>query len=367
MKIRSVQAQAINIPFDDGGNKKVVTPTTWNSLEMVLVRVEDSDGNVGWGEAFGYFVSAATKAIIDNLLKPLLEGHEVESISDWSRAIQHKLHVYGRYGITMFAISGLDIALWDLWAKRHKAPLYSLLGADEKKMLPTYASLVGYNDPTVTPFQCQKAIDDGFINVKIHETDLAIITACHDHISKNSPSAQMAIDVNCSWSLQQAKEYLHIFENMKRISWLEEPIFPPEAFAVLAELRHFHVPLVAGENWCTEYQFQLALEYQAVDFIQPSVTKVGGITEFLKIAKNALLQHMEILPHCPYFGPGFLATLHLAKACCNIKDVEYLYVRPEADLFNYTSIRNGSLFMLSDRPGIGLEPDEVVISHYKIP
>ncbi|AUO67420.1 mandelate racemase [Citrobacter freundii complex sp. CFNIH2] len=366
MKIRSVQTQVIDIPFDDGGKKKPITPTTWNSLEMVLIRVEDTDGNVGWGEAFGYFVSAATKSVVDTLLKPLLEGTEVESIPEWSRMIQHKLHIFGRYGITLFAISGVDIALWDLWAKRNKAPLYTLLGNGERKSLTTYASLVGYNDRDVATAQCRKALADGYIDVKVHETDIDIIAACHDAIASVNMSARLAIDVNCSWSTLQAREYISRLEAMAQIAWLEEPIFPPEDFALLSGLRNHGVALGAGENWCTEQQFRSAIEQGAVDYVQPSVTKVGGITEFLKVVDTAVAHQTTILPHSPYFGPGFLATLHLANACSNVKDVEYLYVQPAAELFKYDSIRKGNVFTINDRPGIGLEPDEAVINRFKV-
>lgn len=366
MRIRSVQTQIIDIPFDDGGKKKAITPTTWNSLEMVLIRVEDTDGNVGWGEAFGYFVSAATKSVVDNLLKPLLEGTEVESIPDWNRAIQHKLHIFGRYGITLFAISGVDIALWDLWAKRQKAPLYNLLGKGERKSLTTYASLVGYNDSDVAPLQCCKALSEGYVDVKVHETDMEIISACHDAIAGVNAGAKLAIDVNCSWSTQQAQDYIARLERMAQIAWLEEPIFPPEDFALLSRLRNNGVALGAGENWCTEQQFRSAIEHGAVDYVQPSVTKVGGITEFLKVVDTAVAHKTTILPHSPYFGPGFLATLHLANACSNVKDVECLYVTPEAELFDYDAIRKGNVFTISDRPGIGLEPDEAVINRFKV-
>lgn len=366
MRIRSVEAQVIAIPFNDGGKPKPITPTTWNQLEMVLVRIEDTDGNVGWGEAFGYFVTPATKAIIDNLLKPILEGSEITSIPEWSRTIQHRLHIFGRYGITLFAISGIDIALWDLWAKRQKAPLYSLLGEGERKSLTTYASLVGYNDQDVAVRQCLRAVDDGFAIIKIHETDIGIITACHDAIASVSREVKLAVDVNGCWQTEQTHHNIEQLLCLPQVAWLEEPIFPPEDFAQLAGFRQRGIALGAGENWCTGQQFHHAVEQQAVDYLQPSVTKVGGISEFLQVVEIAGKHDLPVLPHSPYFGPGFLATLHLANACRNVTDVEYLYVEPEAELFAYDTIRQGNVFSISDRPGIGLEPDPAVISRYTV-
>ncbi|WP_147198664.1 mandelate racemase/muconate lactonizing enzyme family protein [Pantoea sp. CCBC3-3-1] len=366
MKIRSVEAQIIAIPFNDGGKPKPTTPTTWNKLEMVLVRIEDTDGNVGWGEAFGYFVTPATKAIIDNLLKPLLEGSEITSIRDWSHSIQHRLHIFGRYGITLFAISGVDIALWDLWAKRQNAPLYSLLGDGKRKSLKTYASLVGYNDRDTAVSQCLRAVDDGFSIIKIHEPDIKIITACHEAIAKASREVKLAIDVNGCWQAEQTYHNIEHLLGLPQVAWLEEPVFPPEDFAQLAQFRQRGIALGAGENWCTRQQFLHAVEQHAVDYLQPSVTKVGGISEFLQVVEIAGKNGLPVLPHSPYFGPGFLTTLHLANAYHNISEVEFLYVEPQAELFAYDTIRQGNVFSISDRPGIGMDPDPAVISRYTL-
>jgi len=96
MKIRSVTSRIVEIPFQDDGRGLGITPTTWNTLETVLIRIEDTDGNVGWGEAFGYFVADATRAIVERLVKPLVEGVTIESIQDWNCEAQKKLHLLWR-------------------------------------------------------------------------------------------------------------------------------------------------------------------------------------------------------------------------------------------------------------------------------
>jgi len=364
MKIRSVQTRIVEIPFTDGGKGQGITPTTWNTLETVLIRIEDTGGNIGWGEAFGYFIADATRSVVERLIKPMLEGTAVDSIEAWSERIQRQLHLFGRYGVTLFAISGVDMALWDLHAKRAGKPLYKVLGDGENTRLSTYASLVRYNDTEIAQRICKKALDEGFDSLKLHEINMAPIEACH---AATGGSLPISVDVNCSWDMATARDNLQCLSQMSNISWLEEPIFPPEDFAALSSLRNPDVPIAAGENWCTEQQFRHAMQAGAVDYIQPSVSKVGGISEFIKIMRTAEQHQVGVLPHSPYFGPGFLTTLHLAAAFPQMMQVEYLYVDPAAWLIDLQPIRQGAEFVLGDQPGIGLEPDEAVVAKFLRP
>ncbi len=360
MIIRSVQSRIVEIPFSDGGNQQGITPTAWNTLETVLIRIEDSDGNVGWGEAFAYFIADATRSVVDSLIKPMLEGREVTSIATWSEEIQRKLHLFGRYGVTLFAISGVDMALWDLVGKREGKPLYRLLGEGEAISQLPYASLVRYADRQLAPRICWKALDEGYGSLKLHEIDMDVIEACRFA----SGQVPLSVDVNCSWDAPDAVAYIQRLQGLGGIAWVEEPVFPPEDFQVLASLRRRGVPIAAGENWCTAQQFRAAMMAGAVDYVQPSVSKVGGVSEFLKVMHSAAEFGVGVLPHSPYFGPGFLTTLHLAAAFPQMMEVEYLYVEPAAWLIDLAPIRDGVGFVLNDAPGIGLEPDEAVISRF---
>ena len=360
MKIRSVQVRVVEIPFEDGGPAKSITPLTWHTLETVLVRIEDADGNVGWGEAFGYFVADAVASVIDTRIKPLLEGSEVGSIEAWNARTQQQLHLFGRYGITLFAISGVDMALWDLLARRRREPLYRVLGANDGKTLTTYASLVRYGAPELAASVCEQALGEGYREIKLHEADMRVIEACHRTVDGR---AGISVDVNCGWDREAAHANVEALGGYSGITWVEEPVFPPEDFAALAALRKRNVPVAAGENWCTGVQFRHAMDAGAVDYIQPSVSKVGGVTEFVAIAKEAQRRGVGVLPHSPYFGPGLLATLHLAIAFSTLQ-LEYLYVKPAAELIDLTPVRSGPVFDLPDAPGIGLTPDEDVVSRY---
>lgn len=361
MNITRVDSFIIEIPFSDGGIGQGITPTTWNTLENVLVRVEDDRGNVGWGEAFGYFVADATKALIDRLIAPVLVGSTVGDIAAWNLQVQQRLHLFGRYGVTMFAISGVDMALWDLAAHREGVPLHRLLGQASRSEVPAYASLVRYNDNDVAPAMCEKALQLGFRDIKLHEVTLDAIGACRDAVGPNTP---LATDVNCGWSIADTREWLPALAAMK-LAWLEEPIFPPEDFATLASLRGHGVALSGGENWCTSLQFEQALTAGAVDSVQPSVTKVGGISECLRIGNIARERGAVVLPHCPYFGPGLLATLHLAAVQPWVPQVEYLFVEPAGWLYDIEGMRSGNQLQVPQGLGLGLDIDLDVLKRFR--
>lgn len=364
MKIVSAETMIVDIPFVDGGKGEGIGPTTWNKLEIALVRLEDELGNVGWGEGFGYFVTDATKAVIDRMIAPLLVGATVTDIPAWNLQTQRRLHLFGRYGITMFAISGVDIALWDLRAKREGVPLHRLLshgGEATPPPVPFYASLVRYADASISPRVCERALAEGFTDLKLHEITLGEIAVCRDAVGEGVP---ISVDVNCNWTPDRSAAAIPELIALGA-SWLEEPTFPPEGFEQLAALRGRGLAIGAGENWCTSVQFEAALAAGAVDLAQPSVTKVGGVSEFLAVAEVCAAAGVPLLPHCPYFGPGMHASLHLAAAIPGVKQLEWLYVEPEAWLAPLARLREDGLVAVPEGPGLGFDPDLDVLQRYR--
>ncbi|HYC12914.1 MAG TPA: hypothetical protein VEC75_01620, partial [Stellaceae bacterium] len=141
MKITAIETTPIKIPFPPAGKPSGWGARAWAGLECLLVRVETSDGLVGWGEAFSYTCQRAVKAVIDDMVAPLALGRDPRDIAGFMREAQQRLHLFGRYGITIFALSGLDIALWDLAAKRAGKPLVEMLGGPARGEIEAYASL----------------------------------------------------------------------------------------------------------------------------------------------------------------------------------------------------------------------------------
>ena len=149
--------------------------------------------------------------------------------------------------------------------------------------------------------------------------------------------------------------------------WLEEPIFPPENFAALADLQvETGVPIAAGENACTAFEFQKMFAAKAVTYGQPSVTKLGGITEFMKVAALAETANVALMPHSPYFGPGWLATLQLMSALPNSGLIERFYLDLEASLYGDLVDSVDGRFRVPAGPGLGADPNPDVLRDYRV-
>ena len=381
MRITTAETIVLEIPFPFPQAGTGIGLNAWRSLEFALVRLTDDAGNVGWGEGFGYSVVDATKEVFDRLLAPRLLAAPIEDIAAWNLETQRALHLHGRYGITMFAISGVDIALWDLAGRRAGRPVWELLpggaggggaaggdaagggaaGGPPRRDLRTYASLMRYDEPALVAATCEAALADGYTAIKLHERLPGSIAAGREAVG---PEVPLATDVNCGYEAAFVEQQRAVFEGLG-LAWLEEPIFPPEDYAGLHALRSPGLRIAAGENWCTSLQFAAAARAQAVDIMQPSVTKVGGISEFLRAADVAAAAGVPVIPHCPYYGPGFHATLHAAAVREVVDDVEMLWVAPEAWLCDVAALRSGQRVRVPEGPGLGFEPDLDVIERYR--
>jgi L-alanine-DL-glutamate epimerase-like enolase superfamily enzyme len=326
---------------------------------MVLVRLEDEEGNVGWGEAFAYFCLEVVDAAVKNMISPFVVGQAIGDIADWNLMVQQKLHLFGRYGITIFALSGVDIALWDLAAKRSRVPLWRLLGADSAVERPAYASLVRYGSSDLIEQHCGRAIDLGYRHIKLHEVDPAVIRTAREVIGADVP---LMVDANCAWTVEGAVALRKTFEACD-VLWVEEPIFPPDDYVGMAAIEKQGIAVGTGENASTAFDFQRIV--QAVKYPQPSMTKVGGVSEFVKVLGSCRAAGKVPMPHTPYFGPGYFATLAMLPLMPDESLVEYLFVDPEAWLAETPAPKVGHLGS-SNAHGIGFEPDPAVLARYAV-
>jgi len=362
MIITAVEPILLRVPFEAGGRGVGIMPTTWTALDFCLVRITTDGGITGWGEAFGYFCHRSVGALIERSLAPLLVGRELPDPRQFGEEAQRKLVLQGRYGITSFALSGVDIALWDLRAKSEGVSVAHLLGASCRESIPAYASLVRYADRSLVAEKSEAAAREGYEEIKLHEITLPEIRQCRETIG---PDVRLTVDVNCNWSEEFTR---HAIPELRELDtrWLEEPVFPPEDFTTLARLRESTgMPIGTGENACTAFQFEQLVHSAAADFLQPSVTKVGGISEFLKIAqRNRDAWHLPLMPHSPYFGPGYLATLQLAESEPAFELFEYLYIEPESWLYRDMPLPERGSIPIPSGPGLGMDPDPEMLERY---
>jgi L-alanine-DL-glutamate epimerase-like enolase superfamily enzyme len=366
MKITDVKAHHIRIPYDAGVASFRQGASAISALDMVIVEVSTDDGITGWGDAFSYVCPRTTCAAVDEMIAPQARGLDVPDaagIPAFMEQIQRNLHLFGRYGITMFAISGLDIALWDIAGKAQGLPLHRLIGSARREKIPAYASLLRIGKPEAIKGECQAARRLGYGAIKLHETTLPAVFAARDALGDGVP---LMVDMNCPLDGPSAIAFAQACRETKPM-FLEEPVWPPEDFATLAEVRSKGgLDIAAGENACTAYQFRQMMTAGAVSHAQPSVIKVGGITEFLKVAGIADELGVKVVPHSPYFGPGFLATLQLMS----IRDegfIEMFYMKRPACLWRgrVDADADGSV-EVPQGPGLGYEPDRDVMEQYRV-
>src|SRR3979490_3350987 len=308
MLITDVKAHHVRIPFDAGVASFRQGVSAIAALDMVIVEVLTDTGLTGWGDAFAYVCPKTTLAAIDEMIGPQARGFEApdaEGIPAFMDRIQRNLHLFGRYGITMFAISGLDIALWDLAARVKGLPLHRLIGTAKRSRIPAYASLLRIGTPELVASECETALRHGYTAIKLHETTTPAVFAARQAIGAGIP---LMVDMNCPLDGAEAISCAQA-ARAAAPQLIEEPVWPPEDFATLAEVRaKGGLDIAAGENACTVHQFRQMLTAGAVSYAQPSVIKVGGITEYPKVAALADEMDERLAPHSPYFAPGLLAT-----------------------------------------------------------
>ncbi len=360
MKITDVIAHILAIPIKE---EDFPAAWRWRNFNQVLVEVRTDEGLAGFGEAFGYGVPQATAAVVTQVLKPMLVGADPAQIAELSDQMFRQTHLFGRYGVTTFAISGVDIALWDLLGKCAGLPLYRLLGGARTGEVPAYASLVRYKDQGEIRAAAIHARRAGYGAIKIHQLEVESLKTVREAVGDGTP---LMVDANCPWSMEQALEMAGKFKPYG-LAWLEEPIWPPEDFRSLAKLGALTgIPIASGENACTVFQFNEMVGAGAAAYIQPSVIKVGGVTEWRKVAGLAELFNVRVAPHSPYFGPGFLATAHLVASCPYAGMVERIYANLEAGVFKQPLTFEKGSFKLPQGPGLGFEIDPEVLKEYKV-
>jgi L-alanine-DL-glutamate epimerase-like enolase superfamily enzyme len=333
-------------------------------MEMLLVKVETSSGVVGWGEAFPLIVWPLVKCALETIVAPLVIGKPEDGFQSLIEDLRRKLHLFGRGGPVTFAVSGLDIALWDVAGKKAGRPLSELLGGAKRSSLPAYASLMKYADPEVMASNCRRALGMGYKAIKIHDHRGVEQTALARQTIGNA--LDLMLDVNCSWSREQALGYLPRFEELK-LKWLEEPVWPPENVKDLRVVRSkTTTPIAAGENASSAYDIVNLAESNAVDLVQPSVIKIGGVSEIASMVKRVEASRASMTLHSPYFGPGFLATLHIASTLAEESPIEdYFCDLPANPLGAIIKAKNGR-FTVPTGAGLGRDPDPLVIRDYQV-
>lgn len=364
MKITRVSSVVYRQHLKSGSPKLKFAGEGRDTFETLLIKVETDEGVVGWGEAFPHRVWPAIRVLVDSLIAPACIGADPTDINRLMKKLIYHVHGVGRAGPAMYALSGLDIALWDILGKVANLPIYKLLGGAQCDRLPAYASLLKYNDTKVVLSVSEDAFAHGYSELKIHETGFDEISAAANLLRQHNGGTLM-VDVNAPWTLQEA---LVATEPMRDLGlkWIEEPVWPIEDFDAAAEISASGVPVAIGENVLTPTDFARLIETHAVDYIQPSVAKIGGISIARDIFAAANAASVAVAPHSAYFGPGLIATAHLSAALSRAPMVERLYCHLTDSPFGDWYEPSQGFLALPQGPGLGIEPDAKLLAKLSV-
>ncbi len=362
--IAKIETVSLRIPLKAGA---VPNAALWGdkltAADSLLVKVTTRDGVEGWGEAFGFAAVDAAKLAVDEVIAPLCIGQDATQIGPLMLAVQKKRHVFGRGGALTYGLSAVDMALWDIAGKLANAPVSQLLGGGVATM-PCYASLACYTEPELVRTVVRQTIDAGFRVIKLHESKMSAIRAAR---AEAGPDVELIVDTGCPWTLTEARAAADELKAVG-IKFLEEPLWPPENFDGLAELRRTTgIPVSSGENVSTLLEFERILATHAVDFIQPSPAKMGGITELIKIFPLAAVRNIPVMTHSFYDGPGLLAAIQVTAALGTTDSmIELRLFEQEASPYGDAFTPKDGRISVPQGPGLGIDPDPDVISTYRI-
>jgi L-alanine-DL-glutamate epimerase-like enolase superfamily enzyme len=372
MKITAIEARPISFRLPEGKTVTMGVGST-TKRDAIVVRVDTDEGITGWGEAHPGRSPGAVTSLIRGTLAPMLVGMEAtDVVGAWQRVHRMQLSSHGLGAGAALALSGIDMALWDIRGKAANMPLYELLGGTRKRM-PAYAGgiALGYQPKESLADEAASYIARGYKALKLRLGD----GAANDigrilHVRKAlGDGVDILSDANTAYTMADARRVLPVLADI-RAGWLEEP-FACNDFASYREAAKITplVPLAAGENHYTRFEFAQLLEAGAVQVWQPDLSKCGGITEGVRIAAIASAWRIPINPHSSATGLNHAATLHFMAATENSGYFEACVSQfnPFRDMFGKLwEVGADGCVEPPKGPGLGVEVDPKLFEEYPV-
>jgi L-alanine-DL-glutamate epimerase-like enolase superfamily enzyme len=369
MKIREIRCAGLRGVTPEGGWSNELKP---DDCVHTLIAVHTDEGLVGLGSVFTNDALVRSALAV---LEPLCRGENALEPERVSETLHQHTFWLGRGGAITHAISGIDIALWDLLGKATGQPVGRLLGGRYRERVQPYASLL-MDEPGRLSDHLLQVKAQGFRAFKIgwgpfgrrtRASDEAIVRAAREAVG---PEARLMVDAGASdafwpngykWARNTARMLAE-----HDVDWFEEPLHP-DALADYVQLReHSPVPIAGGEVLTRRQAFQPWLEARAFDIVQPDVTKVGGISEERRIAWMAQEHGVRFIPHGWNTAVGLAADLQLTSAFAGTDLVEYLTGSPFIDEITIGGwpLDDHGMLAIPDRPGLGLSLDVEAVKRY---
>lgn len=365
MRIENVTAYPISVRIPKEHQSTIGIGRMYKR-DAVIIKVETKGGLVGFGESHHARNPGAIAHIVNTTMRNLLVGMDAAAVTDiWSKIYKAQFASHGMGAGSIIAMSGIDMALWDIRGKAVGWPLYKLLGGSARK-IPAYAGgggSLGFAEPAKTVDEVGPLLEMGFKAIKIRVgqspvPDLARVSAVRKAYGDN---VVILTDANAAYTIDDARRVMPAMESLN-VGWLEEP-FPAHDHRSYALAAGFSsTPLALGENVYTRFEFVRIIEDGVISILQPDVGKAGGVTEALRISALASAFKLPIHPHGGVTGLDLAAGIHLLASIDNggyfesSEGYNPLRERP----FNakpYELDKDGCVRPL-EAPGIGLDVDE---------
>jgi len=333
--------------------------------DAVIVKVETEGGVIGWGEAHHGRCPGAVAHLVNTTLRQLVLGQDANDTTGvWKKVYDKQLASHGMGAGACLALSGIDMALWDIRGKALKIPLYKLLGG-RARPIPAYAGGVslGYQEPKALVEEARPHVQAGYKAVKLRIGDTVARDVARIAAVREAFGDELAIltDANTGYDVADVRAVMPALDE-HNVGWLEEP-FPAHDYLSYREAaRYGRTPLAAGENHYTRFEFNRVIEDGAITILQPDLSKTGGITEALRIAALASSWRLPIHPHTSMTGINMAATIHFLAAIENggffEADISKNNLfRDKMVTTPYKLDKDGNVAPL-EAPGIGVEVDE---------
>lgn len=374
MKIADVRAYPVGVPLEE--------ELRWGAMAVrtkggIVVEVESSDGLVGIGEAgFSAEYFATVGPLVNDQLGPMLRGRDPRDISALWHDMMKATHMWGRRGIETYALSGIDMALWDLLGRSLNQPVHRLLGTAQTAVRAYYAPAL--KPAALAVPEARSAVDSGYTAIKLRvgadlRDAVELVGAVRDEVG---PEIDLMVDANMAYdrrgALALAKE-LHALG----VRWLEEPILSRSLTQYVASHRwladRVDIPLAGGESLLTRYEYtDLFADHPPFDIVQPDAASVGGISELKRVADMASAWNIACVPHIGCSsgtGIGLHAGLQVILSCDNAPLIEvdaYGGIGWDGFLVEAPRIQDGWM-SAPERPGIGIEITAGAASTFALP
>lgn len=373
MKITNVEAIILRQPGE-------ILMIGDGSQDTVLIKIETDEGITGWGECDSSpyvvktIVDCPPSHVVCRGLKDILMGQDPFDVEKIWNDMYRGSYYYGRRSVGIHAMSGIDIALWDIMGKAAGRPVHKLLGGRINSRLRAYASMLMPDTEEEVVQKAKEYMAKGFTAIKFgwgalgesREKDIRLVKAAREAMGEE---ADLMLDIGYLWKSSKYAEMMCKELEPFHPYWIEEPIISDDVQGFSRLTPKTTLRIASGEELTGLYEFRELIEKGGVDIVQPDMSRCGGITIAKKIAGMALLNGIELCPHAFKSGILMAASIQLLAAYKGTPLLEYCSqetVLSKGLLKNHFALQMDGTVEVPDTPGLGIEVDEAAVAKYRI-